>query len=373
MTMLRTALTVALLLFFSAAGRAETSPIQVKLTDRFFSPSLGAQTHITVTCVRSGTLTAHILDRDGFPTRTLATKRAVRAGKTLLSWDGKDEAGVIVPDEAYSLWIELKHGKQTSIYFPANALQEHFDLKAASFDRRTGVVSYILQKPSRMHIQAGAILENPITHEKEGPVLKTIVNREPRLAGAVIEQWNGKDESNSINVSDRPGFVLSVAATALPENAIFTANNRVLSFLEYASKRTGASMLTVHATSHAHHAGLSALEDHSPELVIEAENATPGKDAVWLAENPLRLKAHVNGLAAPAFLQEATKIYVFVDDRLTQTLPSTPDARITVPVQDLPDGEHTVALNWISPSGAVAVNALRFMAKGHDGGMHAQR
>jgi hypothetical protein len=49
---------------------------------------------------------------------------------------------------------------------------------------------------------------------------------EPRAAGAVIQQWNGFDETGSVYIPDLGGFTCWVETIELPENAIITVGNR---------------------------------------------------------------------------------------------------------------------------------------------------
>jgi flagellar hook assembly protein FlgD len=45
-------------------------------------------------------ITARVIDRDGVPVRTLADRKALSAGDHRLQWDGRDDGGGIVPNEA---------------------------------------------------------------------------------------------------------------------------------------------------------------------------------------------------------------------------------------------------------------------------------
>ena len=75
-------------------------------------------------------------------------------------------------------------------------------------------------------MQAGTVQTDSKRGKATGPVLKTIVNREPRPTGPVIETWLGLDESGSFYVPDLRGFSVSVAATSLPENALISVGNQ---------------------------------------------------------------------------------------------------------------------------------------------------
>ncbi len=183
----------------------------------------------------SGSLTFQILDRDGFLTRKLVSETPVRKGKLSFEWNGRDDRGETVPDEAYSVKIDLTTGRKVNTYFPANAVGEELAVQPTYYDRRGAILAYKLPKASRVHIQAGTARIDPKTKEARGPVLKTIVNREPRVGGSIVESWAGMDEGGTIRVSDLPNFVIAIAASALPENSVIAVGNRTARFLDRAA------------------------------------------------------------------------------------------------------------------------------------------
>ncbi len=186
---------VACLLAASLCAAAEIS--DVSLSRPFFNPSLGQKIGLSFTLDRTGFLTLLILDRDGFLVRKLVAAKPVEKGPLSFDWDGQDDAGEVVPDEAYSLKIDLSSGGQTGSYFPGNSLAEDLQVQTNYYDRRGAIFSYKLPRAARVHIQAGIARIDPKTKVADGPVLKTLVNREPRPAGAVVENWNGFDEGGT--------------------------------------------------------------------------------------------------------------------------------------------------------------------------------
>jgi hypothetical protein len=359
-----------LLLVLSATAAAASSEISdVAISRQFFNPSLGQKIGISFALAEPGTLTVLILDRDGYPVRKLVAGKAVEKGKQALEWEGRDDAGEVVSDEAYSLRIELLHdGGKPAIYFPANAGEE--DLKAVTnyYGRQSGVLSYKLPKPARVHVQAGTAVADPRTGKGTGPVLRTLVNREPRPAGAVIENWNGFDESRLVYVPDLPNFVIAVAATALPENALITIGNRGSSFVDRALGRRGESLLTTKAEDHHHHHGLSTIEDVSPSLHLRPGNARWNPTEMnWAARRDvLTLVLRLEGATASRFRQEPGGVTVFIDGQIAKDLRNlkgllspSGDLTVDVPLTRLAAGSHLLAVNWGSDFGPVSVGTLK--------------
>lgn len=100
--------------------------------------------------------------------------------------------GGLVPNEAYSVRIEATGPGGTSVYDPSERFVPRIEQPPIrSYSRAEGVLSYKLDRPSRVHVQAGQAQPDPRTGQMDGPILKTVVDREPRIAGAVVEVWKG--------------------------------------------------------------------------------------------------------------------------------------------------------------------------------------
>jgi len=321
----------------------------VSIDPPFFNPGARQFSTVTFQAAVPGTASVTILDRDRHPVRRL-TSRFVAPGLASFVWDGRDEAGTIVPDEAWNIRIELA-GETYDPSLNFHPIAE--DPQPRVYSRVDGILSYRLTRPSRVHIEAGQATLNPKTGRNEGPILKTLVNREPRVKGAVVEKWNGFDESGTIRVSDLPHFVIGVLATSLPDNSIITRGNRRESFLDYARRHRppAAPAVRKRAAPIRHHEGLDAFEDRSPSLRIAH---------AWAASKALRIEVAIEGATAAQFLAQPTQMSVYVGETrvLTRGKPSSPLV-LSIPAEHLPPGEHRIAVNWGSDYGPAAANAFR--------------
>jgi hypothetical protein len=329
----------------------------------FFNPSLGQKIEISFAVDKAGTLDVLILDRDGYLVRKLVSGKKAEKGPVTLEWDGRDERFDAVPDEAYSLKIDLASDAGADSFFPANEIAQPLPPRAALYDRLTGIISYKLPGPSRVHIQAGSAVIDKKTGMASGPVLKTVANREPRSGGPVIETWNGWDESGTIRVCDLPYFAIAVAATPLPDASIITVGNRDASFFDWVRARSGSSLFTIAAADHAHHKGLSTLDDIAPKLGVRPRNATWDAAArLWQApDKTIQIDSFVEGPTAASFRSHPGKLMVFLDqDCIATVLVEAQEPSVTVPISGLSAGPHRVTLNWVSGFGPVAVNSILF-------------
>jgi hypothetical protein len=214
-----------------------------------------------------------------------------------------------------------------------------------------------------IHAQAGSATIDATTKMYTGPVLKTLVNREPRPAGAIVESWNGFDESGAIYIPDLPQFVTAILATELPENAVIAFGNKSSTFLDVAAARSGASLLSpakVH--THARHYGLVSLEDISPSLVVTPLNGRWDADAkAWtITGEPLRLGLRLEGPSARYVARQPGKIIAFVDYvQVLERIVRSPTETIDLRLGDDPTETHVVSVNWQSEYGPLSPNSIR--------------
>jgi hypothetical protein len=347
------------LLAWATVQAAPPSRIRdVSIGPPFFNATAGQFATITFYAAAAGTVRVTILDRDRYPIRRLAA-RDVTPGLASFTWDGRDDGGAIVPDEAWNIRVELAG----EIYDPS--LNFHpivEDPQPRTYSRSDGILAYTLARPSRVHIEAGQATLNPKSGRNEGPMLKTIVNREPRVRGAVVEKWNGFDESGTIRVSDLPHFAVAVLAMSLPENSIITRGNRRESFLEYARRHRPAAALVARkrSTPAHHHEGLDAFEDRSPTLQITPSASWDAGARAYTASRAVRIELKIEGINAAHFLAQPARMSVYVDEKrvLTRDHPPSPLV-LSIPAESLTAGEHRIAVNWGSDYGPSAAGSFR--------------
>ena len=336
----------------------------VSTSPAFFNPSIGQRETITFVVARPGTVRVEILDRDRYLIRRLA-EQAVQPGPASFSWDGKDAAGLVVPDEAYTLRIALLGERPDDAYDPSRQYDcIPQDLTSCTYSRGEGILSYTLPWPARVHILAGQATPDPATKAPRGPVLRTVVDRQPRSAGLVVETWNGFDESGTIYVPDLPHFVVGITITPLPENAIIAVGNRDFAYFDYAVRRRPQDALRprrLDAAHHSRHVGLTALEDQNPPLRIGVKAAFDPTTRTYRTQGkPLDVTLTIEPRRGVYFLNPNAELTVFVDERLVLTRKEQRSpVQVTLGANELPPGLHRVTINWVSGFGPVAVTAVR--------------
>lgn len=198
----------------------------IRISHSSFNPSKGEELGIYYLLKEGAKVTVRVYDPDRDLVAVLINGAAQSKGKNSALWDGKDMDGRIVPDESYFVIIEAvdKEGNQ-EIYDPTvfSGGEEH-DLAKATIDAESGTISYRLPEMGRVRIRLGI---------SGGPLLYTLVDWKPRLAGEVTEYWNGKDQDNLMDLRDNPRFKMIISYFTLPENSVITYGNKKVSYFAY--------------------------------------------------------------------------------------------------------------------------------------------
>jgi hypothetical protein len=223
---------MSLVLAAAASAAAPAAIHDVSVSRSFFSPALGQKIRISLTVTEAGTLSVGIVDRNGGPVRALVSDKLVQSGVAAFDWDGRNDKGKVVPDDAFGVTVKLKSESGLASYSALESRGDPLAVRSNGYDRRSAVLSYTLPKAGRVRIEARA-------KSKGGSIISRVVVRdEPRTAGAVIDVWDGYDDRHSVYMPELPGFEVAITATELPENAILTTG--ALQNLSKADSRASA-------------------------------------------------------------------------------------------------------------------------------------
>ncbi|KFB69764.1 FlgD immunoglobulin-like domain containing protein [Candidatus Accumulibacter vicinus] len=182
-----------------------------------FSPARGEQFRVPVRLKVAAEVELRILTSDGDLVRTLKSPRSWTAGDQEFSWDGKDDDGVIVADEAYVpvLAARAKDGRSEEIDPRAFSGGETVgDLKVET--AASGDITYTLPAPSRVLIRVGI---------KDGPMMRSLATWAPRGAGRNVQRWNGFDQDRLVDLRSHPRLSVLATAFRLPQQSILTVGN----------------------------------------------------------------------------------------------------------------------------------------------------
>ena len=163
----------------------------VSVSSRSFNPSKGEEIGVYFSLSRKAKVEVAFYDPDFMLIHRFSTDKLLEPGKQTIVWDGRDLDGIVVPDEAYFFTITAKdeEGKK-EIYDPiALSGGEGADVIEADVDPYTKVITYKLPAMARVLIRLGV---------QDGPLLKTLVDWKPRVAGRSPSTGTGRTKTTSL-------------------------------------------------------------------------------------------------------------------------------------------------------------------------------
>lgn len=170
---------------------------------------------------RNADTTIKLLDLNSNVKRTLCNLAPRNAGANTEIWDGKDDAGNILSDNAYTLAIEAQSGSAKGWYQSSGGFQYNvitasdftFPQSFNPYNNESCAIGYTLSENAIL-----TLLATKTGDARYG----CIVNNEIRVKGAHIEYWNGRNQNGEIldyYTQDNP-LILGYQSISLPENSI---------------------------------------------------------------------------------------------------------------------------------------------------------
>ncbi|MFN0063311.1 MAG: hypothetical protein ACKVPX_12465 [Myxococcaceae bacterium] len=208
---------------------AGASPLKLReLPAREFHPSRGETVSLPFSLETPCEVGAEIFTGDGDGVRKLTAKIPFAAKNKALVWDGKDDLGQVVPDEAYhAVWTYRCGGvegvldeRRTSGGIPLEPLP-----LSVSGD---GNLTLNLPAPARVLVRVGI---------KGGAMLRALHLWAPSTKGTLRIAWNGIDASGVERLVGTPGLVFMARAFSLPNQTLLTSGNTALTYFDYRQKR----------------------------------------------------------------------------------------------------------------------------------------
>lgn len=172
--------------------KLERSPITAPRFPKEFSPTCDCPTETAKLRVRfrtSDRVDALVVDRTGGAVRTLASDRPVSRGDEVFEWDGRDEAGAVVPDGRYRLQLHLEESRRTFL-IPTTV---RVDTKAPRVRVLAAAGTTIspdgdgVNDRVRIRYRAGSKARPTLTANGE-----PVVRGRARPSGRSALQWNGR-------------------------------------------------------------------------------------------------------------------------------------------------------------------------------------
>lgn len=343
-------------------------PFEIKgvtIKPGIFNPNKGEEVVISYSLSYPGKAIIMIFDPEMHLIKDIISKKRI-SGIDRLQWDGRDPTGRIVPDDAYFFTIEaIDYQGNFTFYDPTTFSGGEYMKIQVYFDPEERKITYELPKNARVRIRAGI---------EDGPLLKSIANWCPRLAGKNEELWDGKDESGLIDALDQEGFRLMADAITLPENSIVTYGNMQYSYYEYktviVSDRPQKRERALYKAKNT----IAALQIRLPKGLIPEP-----KFSIYLYNNK-DIKMDINGLP---IVQDKVPIKIELDEGIKRIITEhryeilcfvdcgfiTEEEVGYSPytwiwdTKNVSNGEHIITVNVCTLKGEVSSNSVKVLVK----------
>ena len=336
----------------------------VSISRQSFSPAKGEAVTISCHISRPSKTLIQIFDPDMRLVRELFAEDSGNPGLCEVPWDGKDPDGNIVPDEAYFFTIEANDYKGELTHYDPITFSggENFDC-SVEFDSSKQMITYELTQDSRILVRAG------ITH---GPLLKTIVSWEPRLAGINEDSWDGKDASGVINAADQKGFTMMSDAVTLPENSILTIGNKEYTYFEYKHeissdrpiKEERPRIVADKTQPDLPFRGLVRQGDAPTFYIKLPENLKINEQGHPIVTGKLPIKIYLDEKVKRSATERRYEIICYVDFKfITEQEEGYSPSTWVWDTRQAPNGEHILTVNVATLTGQVASGSMKVMVQ----------
>lgn len=193
-----------------------------------FRPIMGEQGTLTLNLTGEALITIVIVDSNGNTVRTLVAEAAKSTGSYDFVWDGKNDAGEVLPDGVYYFVIEYKANGKTYNYDPRRTStfeqvepSRSFPGSFAPFKDQFYTVTYSLSQAVEVSLYIWTWGADGWTVEH----VRTLFNREVRGPGLHTEIWDGTDDKGAPAPSGKV-YAVTIWAWEIPENGIVIYGDR---------------------------------------------------------------------------------------------------------------------------------------------------
>ncbi len=286
-----------------------------------------------------------------------------------VKWDGKDDAGNAVPDEAYLPIVIVTMQSDESVTISEQGSSGGEELYDFEKTIRPGVIEYSLPAASRMLVRSGI---------KNGPMLRTLIDWQPRTSGFHAERWNGRDNDDVIAIEQNPDVGYLIVGYELPHHSIITHGNNSESYRRYRERHNwpliqandGQRALERNGRLLRQEAYQPLLQQKSPRIdvsLLSAGSRQPLQRVSALDEMLTEVKLHP--LDEIYLDQERYEISFFVDHAFIAEeeqgyVPFT--WRWSPGRMGIKPGEHLLTVNVSGYNGQVGVKNIKFSVDGDE-------
>lgn len=318
-------------------------------------PERGEQVVISFRTNQPSAGTLSLFGRDGLLVRELVFEDHGDTAPKRLLWDCRDLDGALVPAEAYTLRIEARTAKGQRAVFdplttPAGETVAATDVRYLDASEQ---VAYRIDRDARVSVRSG-ITEG-------GPLLRTIVDWEPRLAGEQREPWDGLDPDGRVRVLALPGHRIEVQAVSLPPHSVLVQREAGPSWEAYSTALTDARPIRpLEQTQAPGPLGpLMPRLDPAPRFTMAIDSPQGHRQGIPVVSGRVGIRVALDPEIKRRIIEGRFEVVFFVDTRFeTETEEGYSPSTLLWDSSKYPDGEHLLTVNLVTLSGRTATASL---------------
>jgi hypothetical protein len=330
-----------------------------------FNPAAGETVTIRFKLTQPARISCNICDGRDILIRNLVDGKSYPAGDGNAVWDGRDDSGSVVPPEAYVYILSAISGNASVISDLTDAIAgEIVRPKQVKLDTASGLVTYVLLKPARVRIRLGI--------KAGGPLLRTLVDWQPRPAGLQREIWDGFDTGQMMNFKNNPEVEVAVEAFALSSNTIIVKGTPETGSARFVQTMGGAltrrikkaPLRAIKRSPHAAHP-IEANREPRIELIFPSGGMqVSSQDTAIVIDRPTPIKLQIApgepGIQATEPVEIAYYLdFKFFEEVYVDSLPAT----WTFDPARVAEGEHILTGAFYDRQGHVGTTMVKIVVK----------
>ena len=355
------AIILFLLTIFSFNARATDFVRFGNLDRQEFSPIRGETFKIPVVLDKQADVKLKLYSVDGQLTKTIDSDKQLDKGSHHIVWDGKDDDGLLVPDEAWVPVISALADAETLEIDPrTNSGGETIQKVLIEYNDHHSH-SYQLPAAARVSIRAGI---------HGGPLLNVLSDWEPHTAGRNIVYWDGFDKNKIINLRKNDKQKLVATAFKLPEYSIITTGNLDMDYGQYFNKKNWqhkpVNMADIQLQRNkqpvSHQYYMPYHMNKSPDVQVELlGNFQQSDDGIPQIDGFVDIRVSMDEASQQAMQGSRYEIGFFINNSFISE-----EEQGYVPLiwrwkpNNLSPGKHVLTVNVSSFRGQVGVSSLEF-------------
>lgn len=332
-----------------------------KVSPHVINPLNGQQAGIHFSGSVDGQAIIRIYDRKFYQVREISLESVEAEKMNTAFWDGKDDQGLAVPNEAYFFTIEVLAYSGTLVeYDPTVLLKLELKPFQVQYDSNSLKLNFTLDQDAVVDIRSGIA--------DGGPMVNKLIEWEPMLRGKYSIPWDGWDAHHVMHVAKHAKHHLFAQIVPLPDHSIFITGNPQTQGKLYSTLHDRNTRILKRKENTAYSDQLFSqldvypYKEISPLFSFEFNGAQSNKQDLPVLRDEVILTIRLEESVKQSVTEARYEILVFIDDHfVTEVEEGRSPARLALDTSLIGIGEHVITINVVTLQGGVATSSKRFI------------